>query len=209
MDTQSTDQFVAAIRRKLDDKIAGFLKSHFFLDDGSACLQTVSTFQEATRYDCNCMIPIGQNTQVLFGHLQDNLQEHYNISFTPIDKEDGTPDFLAREYFDGEHHVPRGIFQDIFCDKLAVKCEEWRSTPLENDIFYYKADAENHTWDDQGNYLPNFIYKPDGFRMQWYKYPLRSCYANRGITFDVFEKMIDACVESLRTQPLKACEVKY
>ena len=211
MSTQSTEQFVAAIRRKLDDKIAGFLKSYFFLDNCSACIQAVNTFQEATRFDRDYAeeIPIGRYTNVLFGHLQDNLQEHYNISFTPINKEDGTPNFLAREYFDGEHPVLRGIFQDIFCDKLADKCEEWRRTPRENDIFYYKADAEYNTCDDQGNYLPNFIYKPDGFRMQWYKYPLRSCYANRSITFDVFENMVDSCVESLKTQPLKECEVKY
>ena len=209
MNTRPTEQFVVVIRRKLDDKIAGFLKSYFFLDDGSACLQTVNTFQEATRCDLNYMIPIGRNTNVLFGHLQDNLQEHYNISFTPIDKEDGTPDFCAREYFDGKYHIPRGIRQHIFCRKFADKCEEWRGTPLENDIFYYKADAENHIWDDQGNYLPNFIYKPDGFRMCWYKYPLRSCYANRGITLDIFERMVDDCSDSLSSRELKPCQIQY
>ena len=206
----NTEQFVVAIRRKLDDKIAGFLKKYFFLDANSACIQAVNTFQEAMRCDHDYVekIPIDRNTKVLFGHLQDSLQEHYNISITPIDKKDGTPDFLTREYFDGKHPIPRGIWQDIFYGKLADKCEEW-STPLENDIFYYKADAEDHTWDDQGNYLPNFIYKPDGFRMQWYKYPLRSCYANRGITIDVFERTIDDCVKSLKTQPLKECSVRY
>lgn len=209
MNTQSTDQFVVVIRRKLDDKIAGFLKSYFFLDDGSACLQTVNTFQEATKCDRNYAekIPIDWKTNVLFGHLQDNLQDHYNISITPIDKEDGTPDFLVREYFDGKYPISRGEWQHYFY-KLAEVCEDIRC-PQENDIFYYKAEAEHHTWDDQENYLPNFIYKPDGFRMQWYKYPLRSCYANRGITFDVFERMIDSCVQSLESRPLKECEVKY
>ena len=209
MGTQHTEQFVVAIRRKLDDKIAGFLKSYFFLDDGSACLQVANTLQEATRCDRDYMIPIGRNTNVLFGHLQDNLQDHYNISFTPIDKEDDTPDFLGREYFDGNYPIHRGIWQNIFCDKLTDECEGWRRTPLENDIFYYKADAEDHIWDDQGNYMPNFIYKPDGFRMCWYKYPLRSCYANRDISFDEFTKMVDACVKSLRTQPLKECGIMY
>lgn len=209
MNTQSTEQFVVVIRRKLDDKIAGFLKSYFFLGDGSACLQTVNTVQEAIRCGRDYLIPIGPNANVLFGHLQDNLKEHYNISFTPINKEDGTPDFLDREYFDGKYPIPRGIWQDIFCRKLADKCEEWRRTPRENGIFYYKADAEDHTFDDQGNYLPNFIYKPDGFRMHWYKYPLRSCYSNRGTTFDAFERMIDACAQSLGSRQLKECEVKY
>jgi hypothetical protein len=207
MNTQPTEQFVVAIRRKLDDKIAGFLKIYFFLDNGSVCIQAVNTFQEATRCDRDYMIPIGRDTDVLFDHLQDNLQEHYNISFTPINKEDGTPDFLDREYFDGQHPIYRGEWQHYF-HKLAEVCEDIRR-PQENGIFYYKAEAEDHIWDDRGNYLPNFIYKPDGFRMQWYKYPLRSCYANRDLTFDVFERMIDACVKSLESRPLKECEVKY
>lgn len=207
MSTQNTEQFIVAIRRKLDDKIAGFLKSYFSLGDGSTCIQAVDTFQEAARFDRNYMLPIDQNTQVLFGHLQDNLSEHYNISITPIDKEDGTPDFLAREYFDDKYPISRGEWQHYF-SKLAEKCDDIRRSQ-ENDTFYYKAEVEDHTWDDQGNYLPNFIYKPDGFRMCWYKYPLRSCYANRGITIDVFEKMIDACVKSLETQPLKECNIRY
>lgn len=209
MPTQSADQFVVAIRRKLDDKIAGFLKSYFFLDDGSACLQAVNTFQEATKCDRDYAekIPSDWKTNVLFGHLQDNLQDHYNISITPINKEDGTPDFLDREYFDGKYPISRGEWQHYF-HKLAEECEDIRR-PQENDIFYYKAEAEDTIWDEQGNYKPNFIYKPAGFRMVWYKYPLRSCFANRGITFDEFEKMVDACVESLGSRPLKECEVKY
>lgn len=197
------------IRRKLDDKIAGFLKSYFFLDDGSACLQAVNTFQEATKCDRDYAekIPIDWKTNVLFGHLQDNLQDHYNISITPINREDGTPDFLDREYFDGKYPISRGEWQHYF-HKLAEECEDIRH-PQENDIFYYKAEAEDTIWDEQGNYKPNFIYKPGGFRMCWYKYPLRSCFANRGITFDEFEKMVDACVESLGSRPLKECEVKY
>ena len=207
MSTQNTEQFIVAIRRKLDDKIAGFLKSYFSLGDDSTCIQAVDTFQEAARFDRNYMLPIDRNTKVLFGHLQDSLQEHYNISITPIDKEDGTPDFLAREYFNGKYPISRGEWQHYF-SKLAEKCDDIRR-PQENDIFYYKAEAEDHTWDDQGNYLPNFIYKPDGFRMCWYKYPLRSCYANRSISFDEFEKMVDACVKSLKTQPTKECDIKY
>ena len=206
----NTQQFVVAIRRKLDDKIAGFLKSYFFLDDGSACLQAVNTLQEATKCDRDYAekIPIDWKTNVLFGHLQDNLQDHYNISITPINKEDGTPDSLDREYFDGKYPISRGEWQHYF-HKLAEKCEDIRR-PQENDIFYYKAEAEDTIWDKEGNYKPNFIYKPGGwFRMVWYKYPLRSCFANRGITFDEFKKMVDACVESLGSRPLKECEVKY
>lgn len=207
MSIQNTEQFVVAIRRKLDDKIAGFLKRHFSLGDGSTCIQTANTFQEAARFDRNYMLPIDRNTQVLFGHLQDNLQEHYNISITPIDKENGAPDFFDREYFNGKYPISRGEWQHYF-SKLAEECEDIRR-PQENDTFYYKAEAEDTIWDEQGNYKPNFIYKPTGFRMVWYKYPLRSCYANRDISFDEFEKMVDACVKSLKTQPLKECNIRY
>lgn len=207
----NNDHVVVALRNKFNDKLVGFLKSYGFLDTTTACVYVTESFDEAKRYDAGCAdsIKIDDRCQVLIGHLQDTLPANFYVSITAIDETENTPDFFGREYFDGKYPIPRGIRQNVFCGKLDGKCEVWRRTPLENDTFYYKAEAEDTIWDEQGNYQPNFIYKPDGFRMCWYKYPLRSCFANRDINFDEFSKMIDACVESLKTQPLKECSIRY
>jgi hypothetical protein len=44
---------------------------------------------------------------------------------------------------------------------------------------------------------PNFEYKPTGFELQWYKYPLRDSYMNQKITVAQFNQIIEKCIESL------------
>ncbi len=43
---------------------------------------------------------------------------------------------------------------------------------------------------------PNFLFKPTGFSIQWYKYPLRDSYMSQNVTLDEFRKIVSQCVES-------------
>ena len=207
----NTEKFVIAIRNKFTDKLEGFLKGYGLLDSTTTCIYTTTAFDEAEKCDelfANSIVSkIDNRYQVLFGHLQSTLLDNYNVSITPIDETEKSPDFYQREYFDAKHHIPRGEWQHCFSilDEELIGCRR----PMSNDIFYFKGEAEDTILDEQGNYQPNFIYKPDGFRMCWYKYPLRSCFANRNIEFDVFSKMVDSCVKSLKTQLLKECNITY
>lgn len=45
---------------------------------------------------------------------------------------------------------------------------------------------------------PNFLYKPTGFQIQWYKYPLRDSYTNMKVSLDEFDDIIDDCIKSLK-----------
>jgi hypothetical protein len=47
---------------------------------------------------------------------------------------------------------------------------------------------------------PNFLHKPTGYEIQWYKYPLRDSYANRAITPVEFLRIVFNCLESLRQE---------
>jgi hypothetical protein len=47
---------------------------------------------------------------------------------------------------------------------------------------------------------PNFLYKPTGFEIQWYKYCLRDSYSNQPITLKKFKSIIDDCIKSLTTK---------
>ena len=44
---------------------------------------------------------------------------------------------------------------------------------------------------------PNFLYKPTGLEIQWYKYPLRDAYFNQDISLNEFKDIIDDCIKSV------------
>lgn len=46
---------------------------------------------------------------------------------------------------------------------------------------------------------PNFWHKPSGFRLDWYKYPLRDSYSNQPLTAELMRKMFAECAGSLNT----------
>lgn len=46
--------------------------------------------------------------------------------------------------------------------------------------------------------MPNFIYYPTGYSMQWYKYPLRDSYANKEISYSDFLRMLADCRRSIK-----------
>lgn len=43
---------------------------------------------------------------------------------------------------------------------------------------------------------PNFLFKPTGFSIKWYKYPLRDSYMSQNITLNEFAEIINQCVDS-------------
>lgn len=45
--------------------------------------------------------------------------------------------------------------------------------------------------------LPNFLYKPSGYQIKWYKYPLRDSYASAALALTEFRVMIDVCIASV------------
>ena len=47
---------------------------------------------------------------------------------------------------------------------------------------------------------PNFLYKPTGYELEWYKYPLRGAVASADLNANQFAAMIDHCVQSLRKE---------
>lgn len=45
----------------------------------------------------------------------------------------------------------------------------------------------------------NFLYKPTGYGINWYKYILRDAYATEEMTLRSFSEMMGACIDSLST----------
>ena len=104
----------------------------------------------------------------------------------------------------GAYHVlPRNEYEDVVFklldsnnfDSYGYK-QDIKERVFENDTFiigpYYWGEDEEETS------KPNFVYKPTGLEIKWYKYPLRDAYCNQNINIQDFKLIIDACNKSLK-----------
>ena len=104
----------------------------------------------------------------------------------------------------GEYCVePRGDYQEIFQEFLFEngfdgygRLEGSDEPEFENDTFIIRP----YYWgeDEKEQILPNFVYKPTGVEIKWYKYPMRDAYCNKDISVEQFKRIIDECKESMQ-----------
>ena len=104
----------------------------------------------------------------------------------------------------GEYAVePRGDYQEAFCDFLfrngfdGYGVHEFRKErDFENDTFIIRP----YYWgeDEEIAQLPNFVYKPTGLEIKWYKYPMRDAYSNQDIDIESFKAVLRRCEESMK-----------
>lgn len=73
---------------------------------------------------------------------------------------------------------------------------EWEI--FENDTFKYIPFNYDIDGGDDETCRPLFIHKKTGFKMYWYKYPLRYAYCNiENLTSDFLKEIVEDCVKSL------------
>lgn len=112
----------------------------------------------------------------------------------PVDRDwqDMFISYLYEMGFDGYGYVKDEELEKYL---VEVKGDFDKKIRFENDVFvvmpYYWGE------DDKIAELPNFIYKPTCFELQWYKYPLRDSYMNQNITRDELEEILKKCKASL------------
>ena len=111
----------------------------------------------------------------------------------------------------GEYHIDRESWQDEFWEIFGDVFDSYayytkhKEDPehttdrggYENDVFvmnpYYWGD------DEEIAVLPNFVYKPTGFEIQFYKYPLRDSYMSQDISLEEAVKIWRHCRQSMET----------
>lgn len=106
----------------------------------------------------------------------------------------------------GEFEIPRGWSRKFF--KLTDACgcdsrgnydfnDEFNSPywGFENDTFriepYYWGD------DEEIAERPNFLYKPENIKIDWYKHPFRDTWSNIQMNYYKFAEIINKCIKSL------------
>jgi hypothetical protein len=88
-------------------------------------------------------------------------------------------------------------FQDIFCNTLTVLGFTIYASPDDGNSIvinkkvngYICGDYIIRPYSDYSD-LPNFEHVPSGFKMSWYKYPLRSAEANQDLSFVEFMRVL-------------------
>ena len=103
----------------------------------------------------------------------------------------------------GEYVIEdREAWQNPFCEFLHRNgfdmygyYERGTERCFENDTFIIRP----YYWgeDDDIAVLPNFEYKPTGFAISWYKYPMRNAFANQNTSTDEFLKILNDCELSM------------
>lgn len=103
---------------------------------------------------------------------------------------------------------PREDYQDAFFEFLnangydghAVRVDDLVPDPycFENDVYIIRA----YYWgeDEEIAALPNFVFKPLGLEISWYKYPMRDAYSNQDVPMDVFKAILKVCEFSMKSK---------
>lgn len=66
---------------------------------------------------------------------------------------------------------------------------------FENEVFTVKS----YDWNEEDNNEWHFWHKPSGFKLQWYKYPLRIPFVNKNITHEQFYAILHDCMNSVHS----------
>lgn len=98
----------------------------------------------------------------------------------------------------GQYAVePREDYQEPFArfiDTLGLDYHAMddHGNGVDNDVFtirpYYWGE------DEEIAALPNFVYKPTGLEIRWYKYPMRDAYSNQDVSAENFKAILKDCL---------------
>ena len=88
-------------------------------------------------------------------------------------------------------------WQDVFCNTLNILGFTINANPEDDSDLVFNEEVNGHVCGDyvirpesENDDLPNFEHIPSGFKMSWYKYPLRSAMANQNLSFVEFMRML-------------------
>lgn len=97
------------------------------------------------------------------------------------------------------YNVPRYINQELFNNILLdiVKDEfDNQYKDIINDTF----ELRHYDWDAEGYTKPNFYHKPSGYKLWWYKYPLRGAESNMKVSIKQFADILYDCREKYESK---------
>lgn len=99
----------------------------------------------------------------------------------------------------------RQVNQDLFIYIMSKIVDFDNFEEIQNSTF----ELRPYDWNEPKFPKPNFYHKPSGFKLWFYKYPLRSPEVNFNISHYEFSCILYDCVNSVLSAPDKTFKVKY
>lgn len=96
--------------------------------------------------------------------------------------------------FEFERSVNQILFHSVL-GKFYNDSTAWENEYENNEFKIKEYDYSDDR--DEPEREPNLFHKPTGFKLWWYKYPLRSPVVNMDITHEQFLAILYDCLESL------------
>jgi len=91
--------------------------------------------------------------------------------------------------------VSRKVWQPLWCYIMAFISEDMASGYKKFENKTFSTEPYDWGWEGEGSQV-NFHHKPSGYKISWYKYPMRGTTANMDITPEQFTDILWDCVNS-------------
>jgi hypothetical protein len=102
--------------------------------------------------------------------------------------------------YDLKNKFERDIHQQL-CNELDISWDDGRGSAVHCTCDFNKRWTifrESHNHDPRCQIArKSFLFKPSGFWIDWYKYPLRDAHSSSEISLIEFGKVVDQCIASL------------
>ena len=93
------------------------------------------------------------------------------------------------------YHVNRKVWQILWDFIMSPYGFGWGGADFKNDTFEFRA----YRWNDEHNDY-HFWHFPSGFKIEWYKYPMRGAYCNMEISDNQFVDILYDCINSIERE---------
>ena len=116
----------------------------------------------------------------------------------------------SRGSFRLERHPAQEIFGKFF---EAVKVDSYGYAEEDSPLKAFEKETEEYYiidtplfsimpyywgYNEEVMELPNFVYKPEGIEIQWYKYPMRDAYSSVPLDEKRLKEILDKCAGSIK-----------
>lgn len=127
----------------------------------------------------------------------DHHPECYETKLLALKKKHGDPSIIG--------DTPYTRARTALCKSMGLSHEHGCEMHCTCDYYErYEKWFDEHKFGEMGHadncpiVLPNFLHKPSGYTIKWYKYALRDAYQNRILSEEEFREIIQQCINSIK-----------
>jgi hypothetical protein len=183
-----------------DNRMDAWFKKH---PHGNECYQTelhsrLKSWEDRSGYAAAEAVAFGRDDNLLRGFASSVEEVEPGVTFMSFEPRSDAAMNAWRGLGERRRKVEEALYAELGAKHgvdphygAAVHCTCGRDTRA--DEFWTAMGGHE---DDCRLIQPNFLYKPTGFRINWYKYPFRDSYMTPKISAKKWREIVRHCIES-------------